>query len=1149
MSDKFYPISIKQLLQIILKEYNSNKSIFGIPEELFFNPVIDNNFKVNQFKQSIDSPIGVAAGPHSQMAQNIIGAWLMGARYIELKTIQTLDEIEIAKPCIDMQDEGYNCEWSQELKIKESFNEYLNAWIILHILNHKFGWNTDIGTIFNMSVGYNLDGILKDNVQWFFNKMDDCSSELKEKIAEIKSVYPNIDSIEIPTQISNNITLSTMHGCPANEIEDIAKYLLAEKNLHTYVKLNPTLLGSELLREILNDRLNFKTEVPDVAFVHDLKYLDALKIIRSLQETAKQKNLHFGLKLTNTLESRNNKSVFGYDVDMMYMSGRALHPISIHVAKKLQNEFMGELQLSFSGGVDAFNISDILSCGFKTITVCSDILKPGGYMRFNQYFDALRDDFKAQKANNISEFVKKSGTDNIRVAALNNLNQYAEEVLNSNRYKRNHIKDPDIKTNRDLTYFDCISAPCKDTCATNQDIPDYMYYTSSGQFDKAFEVILRTNPFPSITGMVCDHLCQSKCTRVNYDNSLLIREVKRFISEQDEVKLSPENKNDLNVAIIGAGPSGLSCAYYLALAGFSVEVFEANSKAGGMVQYAIPGFRLTDEAIEKDFKRVSDLGVQIHYNHKVDHVTFQSLKENYNYLFIGAGAQLSTPFHLDGIESKGVLDSLEFLFNAKKDATTGLGKNVVIIGGGNTAMDAARTAYRFVGEEGKVTVVYRRTVNEMPADQGEIKAVLEEGMEIMELAGPEKVLLENGHVKALLCSKMKLKESDSSGRPKPVIIEGSEFEIPCDTIIPAIGQSLNIDFIQEDLLKTNPDSYQTQIDNVFIGGDAMRGAATAIKAIGDGRKAAKQIISLCKKTPNTSLLSFCKQSLRQAQCIAFTKVNSLVFKTSKASSLTLSYQRLEKRAVFVQTLINKAEIDFNIIKPLKGKSFNKKELVLKRAKRQFATDLIELDIKDRKNFKLVSETLNQSAIVKEAERCLQCDEICNICTTVCPNFANYSYEIEPVSYYLQKAIRNKKGEVKIINEGLFEVNQKYQILNIANYCNECGNCNTFCPTNSAPYKEKPKLWLTKQSFDIAEEGFYLENKNSLITTQNGNQVSLTENKNDYLFISKDVDAKLNKSDLSILEINLKTKAVKEVNFTLAAEMSILLEAAKNLVFE
>ncbi|MDA3952091.1 MAG: putative selenate reductase subunit YgfK [Bacteroidales bacterium] len=1087
MSDKFYPVSLAQLLQIILKEYSTNKSIFGIPEELFFNPLKDNNFKVEQFNQKIDSPFGVAAGPHSQLSQNIIGAWLMGARYIELKTIQTLDEIEIAKPCIDMQDEGYNCEWSQELKIKESFNEYLDSWIIIHVLNNKFGWNNDIGTIFNMSVGYNLEGILKDNVQWFFSKMNDCSTEIKEKIKEIKVIYPDITFIEIPNQISNNITLSTMHGCPANEIEDIAKYLMVEKNLHTYVKLNPTLLGSELLREILNDKLNFKTEVPDIAFEHDLKYTDALKIIRSLQNVANQKNIHFGLKLTNTLESRNNKSIFGSDIDMMYMSGRALHPISIYVTKILQKEFKGELQLSFSGGADAYNVSDVISCGFKTITVCSDILKPGGYMRMSQYFEELSKKFELQNANNISEFIKKTGlSEIIKDAALNNLNQYAEKVFNSNQYKRNHIKDPDIKTNRNLGYFDCISAPCKDTCATNQDIPDYMYYTSTGQFDNAYEVILKTNPFPLITGMVCDHLCQNKCTRVNYDNSLLIREVKRFISEQDKVKLNPTNKNDLKVAIIGAGPSGLSCAYYLSLAGFSVEVFEANSKAGGMVQYAIPGFRLTDEAIEKDFKRVTGLGVIINYKYKIDDKKFQFLKENYNYLFIGIGAQLSAPFHLDGIESKGVLDSLEFLFKAKKGEETGLGKNVVIIGGGNTAMDAARTAYRLVGKEGKVTIVYRRTINEMPADQGEIRAVLEEGMEILELAGPEKVIQENGQIKALVCSKMELKESDSSGRPKPVKIAGSEFNINCDTLIPAIGQNIKMDFIKEELLKANTDNYQTQIENIFIGGDALRGAATAIKAIGDGRKAAEQIMK-------------------------------------------------------------KADIDFSIPKPL-GKDLDKRDLTIKRAKRTYAPKLNELDINDRINFKLISETLDQKTIVKEAERCLQCDEICNICTTVCPNFANYSYEIEPVSYYLQKAIQLENGEIEIINEGLFEINQKYQILNIANYCNECGNCNTFCPTNSAPYKEKPKFWLTKSSFNLAEEGYYVENKNTLLFKRNGEIMSLLENQSEYIYNTKEVEVNINKTDFSISKINFKSKSVKEIRVEIAAEMSILLKAADKLVF-
>jgi len=1075
MSDKFYPIEIKQLLQIVLNELKSNNSIFGIPNELFFNPGQNNPFKTEQFNQTIDTPIGVAAGPHSQMAQNIIGAWLMGARYIELKTIQTLDELEVSKPCIDMQDEGYNCEWSQELKIKESFNEYLNAWIIIHILNHKLKLGKTPGTIFNMSVGYNLEGILKENVQWFFSKMNSCTHELESKIKEIKDIYPDIDSIQIASQLSNNITLSTMHGCPANEIEAIASYLLKEKNLHTYVKLNPTLLGPEKLREILNKTLGFKTNVPDIAFEHDLKYPDALNIIKSLQKIAKSKNLEFGLKLTNTLESINNKTIFGDSIDMMYMSGRALHPISINVANKLQHEFNGELQLSFSAGADAFNVSDILACGFKTVTVCSDILKPGGYMRLHQYFDELKESFNA----NID-----------KETSLINLKKYAEKTLNFNKYVREHILSPDIKTERKLGYFDCISAPCKDTCATNQDIPDYMYYTSNNQFDKAYEVILKTNPFPAITGMVCDHLCQNKCTRINYDQSLLIREVKRFISEQDEVKLKSANKNGIKVAVIGAGPSGLSCSYYLALAGFTVEVFEQKSKAGGMVQYAIPGFRLTNEAIEKDFKRVTDLGVQIHFSSKVDKNKFQSLKENNKYIFIGAGAQLSAPFQLDGIESAGVLDSLDFLFNAKKVENTGIGKNVVIIGGGNTAMDAARTAYRLVGKEGKVSIVYRRSIQEMPADQGEIKAVLEEGMEIIELTAPEQVISENDKVKALLCSRMELGERDSSGRRKPVKIEGSEFKIACDTIIPAIGQNLDIDFIQNELLKADLTNYQTQLENIFIGGDALRGAATAIKAIGDGRKAAEQIIK-------------------------------------------------------------KAVIDFHISKPTNGKNHSKRELILKRVIRKYAPELNEIDIKDRKNFKLVSETLHKQTIVEEASRCLHCDEICNICTTVCPNFANYSYEIEPVKFQLQKAVKNENRYIQIQDDGFFEVNQKYQILNIANFCNECGNCSTFCPTNSAPYKEKPKFWLTKTSFDKADEGYHFNlsgNTKELLHKQDGIISSLAEDSEIFTFKSNDVVAVLNKKDLQIMKIDFISD-VKEFSQKQAVEMSILLKAAEKLVFE
>jgi len=310
MSDKFFPIPIEQLLGIILHELDSNQSILGIPSKLFFSPQKSNRLATEIFGQKIATPLGVAAGPHSQMAQNIIAAWLMGCRYIELKTIQTLDELEVSKPCIDMQDEGYNCEWSQELKVEQSFNEYLNAWVAIHILNHKLGLGSSPQTIFNMSVGYNLEGIKKPNVQWFLDRMTSCETELKTKINLVRPIYPAIDSILIPPQLSNSITLSTMHGCPANEIEGIARYLLTERKLHTLVKLNPTLLGRQELRRILNDELKFKTSVPDAAFEHDLKYPDAVQIIRSLQGDAERMGLQFGLKLTNTLESVNNRGTF-----------------------------------------------------------------------------------------------------------------------------------------------------------------------------------------------------------------------------------------------------------------------------------------------------------------------------------------------------------------------------------------------------------------------------------------------------------------------------------------------------------------------------------------------------------------------------------------------------------------------------------------------------------------------------------------------------------------------------------------------------------------------------------------------------------------------------------------------------------------------
>ncbi|HUW91985.1 MAG TPA: FAD-dependent oxidoreductase, partial [Bacteroidales bacterium] len=891
---------------------------------------------------------------------------------------------------------------------------------------------------------------------------------------------PAIDEIVIPSTISDNITLSTMHGCPAGEIEDIARYLLEQQKLHTLVKLNPTLLGHDELRDILNSKLHFKTSVPDEAFEHDLKYPDAVRIIRSLQKVSKENGLQFGLKLTNTLETLNDRRVFDNDVDMMYMSGRALHPVAVNVAAKLQREFGGELLLSFSAGASAFNISDLLSCGFKTVTVCTDLLKPGGYMRLNQYFGQLE---KNKDYTAVSD----------RSAALSNLSKYAVEVLHSDAYRRDCLRTPDIKTERGLGSFDCISAPCRDTCSANQDVPDYLWFASTGHFDMAYEVILRTNPFPSVTGMVCDHLCQGKCTRVNYDHALKIREVKRFISEQDEMKLKPAAANGLKAAVIGAGPSGLSCAYYLRLAGFSVDVFESKPAAGGMVRFAIPGFRLTDDAVERDIKRITDLGVDIRYNSRVDRKAFESLKKDYQYIFVGvgAGAQLSTPLQIEDATTTGVIEPLEFLFDVRKSKVTAIGKDVVIIGGGNTAMDAARTAWRLVGDTGRVTVVYRRTINEMPADQGEIKAVMDEGVEIIELTAPEKVLENNGRVRALLCSRMELQGADDRGRPMPVKIKDSEFEIPCDTIIPAIGQRTDIAFASAEDLAADRDTYKTRLEKIFIGGDAMRGASTAINAIGDGRKAAAQII-------------------------------------------------------------DDAGIRFSIEIPAGRKNITKRELMIKRAVRLPALQNVEQQRDNRRSFMLVSETMDRETVVREADRCLWCDEICNICTTVCPNFANHGYEITPVRYNLQKAVMSEKGVIEISDDKVFEIKQRYQILNIANYCNECGNCNTFCPSAGAPYKEKPRFYLTISSFNQAEEGYYLanlKNRKNLIFKQKDHITTLTALPDEYIYENDYVVGRFTREEFRLLEAEFKTPCVKEVHFTLAAEMSVLLRGAEDLVFE
>lgn len=1084
MSDKLYTLSLERLLRWILNEEKEGK-IFGISKELYFTPKESDPFRFTRYNQLLETPVGVAAGPHTQLSQNIILSWLCGARYIELKTVQTLDEIHVTKPCIDMEDEGYNCEWSQELKIQESFDEYLNAWIIIHLLKHKFGWETkESGFIFNMSIGYDYKGIMNPNVQWFFDKMNNCKSELEEKIQSLSSLYPDIKNIQISEKMSDNITLSTMHGCPPDEISKIGAYLIEKRKLHTTIKLNPTLLGKEKLRSILNDQLGYEITVPDEAFEHDLKYEDAINLINHLSELAAKNGVDFSLKLTNTLESLNKTKWLPDSEKMVYTSGRALHPISINLAEKLQKDFNGKLDLSFSAGVDAFNVSDTLACNLKPITVCSDLLKPGGYLRLTQYLDEIRKSFDEHNSNSIDEFIlNRSGNiKDVSAAALDNLTKYASAVVNNKAYIKSSFPFENIKTKRELTQYDCIHAPCIESCAVDQNVPDYMYYTSIGEFEKAYEVILKDNPLPNITGNVCDHLCQAKCTRINYDNPLLIRGIKRFIAEKFDESYKPhsDKSNNSKIAIIGAGPSGLSAAYFLALQGFKVDIYESKLFAGGMASDSIPFFRLSEESINADIELIKSLGVNFHFNYKVTKSFFNQLRNECDFIYIAVGAQKNKKLNIKGENLPNVIDQLGFLSIVRRNEKLNLGKSIAVIGGGNSAIDAARTANRLSGD-GNVTVIYRRTKKEMPADREEIHALLAEGINILELTAPESIHQSEDDSLILKCIKMELKAPDKSGRPKPVPIPGSEFELKFDSIITAIGQEIDLDFFDEFIL--NPVTNETQIPNVYAGGDAVRGADSLINAIADGKNVAETIIG---------------------------KIDSTNELPSKKSNKRLS----------------------------------ETEYLSKQSYREFGPSLPEINLSDRKNFNLVHPVLDDDSAIADAKRCLFCDDVCNTCVGVCPNLSNISFPTNESKIPIHRISALNNGMTSVVSDSL-NISQSIQIINIADFCNECGNCNTFCPTSGAPYKIKPRFHVSEKSYSDDDCGYFIS-ENKIEYKSNGQIEKLLFKEDIIIYDSSLVEVQFSKENFSVIQIINKAESDCDIVLENAAQMYFLFNNLKDL---
>lgn len=398
-------------------------------------------------------------------------------------------------------------------------------------------------------------------------------------------------------------------------------------------------------------------------------------------------------------------------------------------------------------------------------------------------------------------------------------------------------------------------SPCQNACPAGINVPGYIALIGSGRFLDAYNLIRQENPFPGVCGRVCTHPCEDKCRRSQRDEALAICTLKRFAA--DYALNHPENfvqdirypMNGKKVAVVGAGPSGLTCAYYLVRLGYVVDVFESQPVAGGTLAFGIPEYRLPTDILQHEIRQIQEEGVNIHLNTEVGkNISFSFLREEYHAVYLTTGTQFPNDMGIEGEGLRGVYHGLSFLRDIHAGRRLKPGKQVVVIGGGSTAMDAARSCIRLGAEE--VTVIYRREREDMPADRLEIREALEEGVKILTLVAPLSILGdEKGRVKGIRCQRMELLGYDSKGRPKPQAMKEPEFVLPCDMVIPAVSQHADFPFISArdvettawGTLVTSRDSLMTSIEGVFAGGDLVRGPDTVIAAIADGKTAASSI--------------------------------------------------------------------------------------------------------------------------------------------------------------------------------------------------------------------------------------------------------------------------------------------------------------------
>ncbi|MDD4779351.1 MAG: hypothetical protein PHT02_01915 [Tissierellia bacterium] len=494
MSDVMKSLSFEYLIEVCLQDYHTKGKILEIDKKDFFTDIND-NLKMSFNNEYLRYPIGPAAGPHTQLAQNFLSAYLTGARFFECKTVQIMDGREmqsmIEKPCIDVKNVGYNVEWSTELTVKDASNEYIKGSILLQVMAIELGFSYIKDFVFNISVGYNLEGIQSEKISNFIDNLKDakntdcfkeCIKVLKNNINKFKK-FKLEDIDKISSKISNTVTLSTMHGAKPEEILDIVKHLIKNKKINTFIKFNPTLLGYDNVRSILDNLGYNDIVIRKEDFDHDLKFNMAIEIVKELKRLGKENNVFVGIKLTNTLPVYNSRNIL--PGESMYLSGKPLYPIALGVSAMFAEALDEDIHISLSGGIDKNNIIEVLMTGIAPLTVSTLLLKPGGYKNMKSLVDKIS--VKQMKFGKLD---------------IDSIKKLAESSKNDSNYKNKgngrYLEDT-------LPTYDCFKKNCGicvDVCPNRANIRVY-----DDRFDAPYQIVHIENRCNE-----CDN-CHTFCTR------------------------------------------------------------------------------------------------------------------------------------------------------------------------------------------------------------------------------------------------------------------------------------------------------------------------------------------------------------------------------------------------------------------------------------------------------------------------------------------------------------------------------------------------------------------------------------------------------------------------------------------------------------